>query len=92
MPVSIKGPVPPLDIAIDDLPSGKIARVTKYGVCTKYIGDIVQRWGDHLIVIGCRPAQSWPDWYTLVDDKDKDQYRCQILPTGTMLEINNNND
>lgn len=91
MSVKLVGDLPPPYIKVKDLPEGKIARIVKWGNNTdcKYIGDIVQRWGDNLVVIGETRCNSWPGWFDH-NSLDPAEYLCEILPNGTTLKIENN--
>lgn len=72
------------DISIDEMNDGEIGVITKWGDYPKYIGSVIQRYNDILIVIGEHSDKSFSTCY---DDGDNTNYRVRILPTGTLLKI-----
>jgi len=69
------------DIYVGELKDGQIGIITEWGRHTQYIGRIIQRYKDSLVVLG---EQSENGWYSIPIDND---YRVRILPKGTKLEI-----
>lgn len=82
--------LPPLDIPLSDLADGEIAVITKWGNTDEkhHVGDIVQRYGPHLVRLQHPHGNGWSDVCRpdgmLMQSKD---YRVRVLPKGTKLEL-----
>lgn len=87
MSVSLQQPLRDSSIALDDLPEGKIAVITEH-LSPSYVGDVIQRWGNHLIVVGADSRHSWLNWYGPSAVRDATNYRCRVLEPGTAIVVN----
>lgn len=86
MPVSLKKEPVDDTIAVYEMRDGQIGIITKWRLHDLYIGKIVQRFEDSIIVIGEESDNSWPNFcHNKFDD-----CRVRILPNGTQLTIQNN--
>jgi len=50
-----------------------------------YVGQIVQRYGSHLITLGQDSAHSWPEYFN--NQASGEEHRVRILKSGEILEI-----
>lgn len=75
----------PNDVPLSEMKDGDIAIITGW-TYAHYIGHIVQRYGDHLIVLGQPIGKGWTDMFkgtaTIYSE-----LRVEILKPGTKLEI-----
>jgi len=69
------------DIYVGELKDGEIGVITVWGRHYSYVGKIIQRYGDCLVVLG---EQSGDGWSSTPKDNN---CRVRILPKGTKLEI-----
>ena len=73
------------EIAVWDLKDGEVAVIVNWN--GMYAGEVVQRWGDHLINLGSTVGMSWPDWFKPSHDRRNGNLTVQILPKGTHIEV-----
>lgn len=74
----------PKDISVHDMKDGEIAVITLWP-CRSYIGDIVQRLGKELILLGKGRESSWPDVFE--DNRRWEDYRVRVLEKGEELVV-----
>lgn len=89
MSVKLKNPVT-LDQPAYNLLDGQIAVITRWSV-NRYIGRIVQRYGNNLVSLGRPVAKSWPGFFNEGNPVTRDTlgytFRCKVLEPGTELVI-----
>ena len=78
-------------IPLMEMKDGDIARIVRWGYVETidskglYCGEIVQRYRDYLLCVG---KSSDNGWGKIFNNKSwSDMYRVEILPKGTILEI-----
>ncbi len=76
-------------IPVGQMQDGEIAIVTKWSNCDGYIGDIVQRYADYLLVVGKPSGKGWGRMFNDPSKAFMDNGECmvRILPKGTVIEI-----
>lgn len=71
-------------INVAEMQDGQIGIITSWCIGS-YEGDIVQRYGDHLICLGEETGNSWTDFFK----KGEEHVGCEveILRKGTQIEL-----
>lgn len=72
------------DIMATNLIDGQIGVITKWGKFDEYCGEVVQRFGCNLVVIGSDEENGFPDFF-IRDCSENEKYRVKILNAGTKL-------
>ena len=72
----------PESIPADNLKNGQIAELV--GGNETYHGEIVQRYGNHLIMIGRSAEHSWPDFFE--DRTEQSILKVRVIKKGEKLE------
>lgn len=72
------------DISVFEMKDGQIAVITKWPCDSLYIGKIVQRYGNSLMVIGMDCGNGWPVFYDGLPDP---AYRVRLLQPGETITI-----
>jgi hypothetical protein len=78
-------------IPLREMKDGDIAKIVQWGSIKSfsndvlYYGEVVQRYRDDLLCVG---KSSQHGWGKIFPDAFGDNYRVEILPKGTVLEIN----
>lgn len=72
------------EIPVLDMQDGHIGIITAWKWST-HVGDVVQRWGEHLICLGKGYTSSWPHFFN--ETSVGFGNRVRILPPGSKLEI-----
>lgn len=77
------------NIHVSDMKDGAIAEITSWSSGQgRYLGIVVQRWGDDLIELGAPRRSGWPNLFKgNINKKDYPECQVRILPPGTTLEI-----
>jgi len=79
---------PQRDVNVTLMSDGQIAIIVKWGCnSTDHIGDIVQRWGNHLIRLGEKDIKSWPSLFSSLSTSPLTGCEVRILPKGTLIEV-----
>ena len=80
----------PTEIEITNMRDGDIGIITKWPN-EDHIGEIVQRFGNSLVVLGKWARSGWPKFFdnpTIEDNNfEREKYKVFILPEGTTLEV-----
>lgn len=72
------------NIFAKDMADGQVAIITEWDI-EEYVGAVVQRYGDHLVLLGEGSWRSFPDIF--VKNMFVERGRVQCLPKGTLLEL-----
>lgn len=75
------------DTHVFDLKDGQVAVITKWGC--GYEGRVIQRYGNHLIVLGKPNGDGWDNIFGKPRESAKD-CRVRILEDGETLVVQNN--
>ena len=71
-------------IAAHDMKDGDVAIIVEWNTMNCYKNKIVQRYGQHLAVLGTSKGNSWPSFF----DKPKDnRLRVRLLEKDEILVI-----
>ena len=76
-------------IPLRDMKDGDIAKIVQWGRGIwdrRCCGEVVQRYKDFLVCVGKPSGQGWGKVFP-PDAFGEDDYRVEILPKGTVLEI-----
>jgi hypothetical protein len=75
------------EISVKDLKDGEIAIITEWSA-SGYVGQIVQRYGDHLVALGSSHGSSWSEFFNRdFSTRPLDSCKVRVLPKGTQIEI-----
>ena len=74
-----------IDIPLGEMLDGQIGRITRWW--SGCVGAVVQRYGDALVVIGRARGEGWLGAFAGCLPLYPNDYRIQILPPGTQIEI-----
>lgn len=75
---------PQFDIAAQDMKDGEIGVITRWPLLERE-GNIVMRYLNDLIQIGCPYGKSWPNNFTYV--MDRNEFRVRLLAKGEKIVI-----
>lgn len=73
-----------IEIRIDEMQDGQIAVITNWGTDSRYVGHIVQRYGNNLVTLAADSGHGWSNFF--IGSRTAD-YLVKILHQGTTIRI-----